>query len=91
MENHNQIQYVIDRDDLKEILSEIIDERIEYIIETWTETNKSDGMVSSAKAAQLLGVSKTTLWRWNKCGYLKPIRVGGNDRYRLRDINRILK
>ena len=28
MDNYNQIQYVIGKDDLKEILSSIIDERI---------------------------------------------------------------
>ena len=38
-----------------------------------------------------LRVCKTTLWRWKKRDYLRPVRVGGNERYRLSDINKILK
>lgn len=33
-----------------------------------------------------LGVVPSTLWRWNKAGYLKKIKVGNSVRYRLQDI-----
>ena len=91
MEKYNQIQYVIGRDDLKEILIEIIDERIDLIVDKWFEAKRSEGLVSTENAMQLLDVSKTTLWRWKQRGYLVPVRIGGIDRYRLRDIKRLLE
>ena len=33
----------------------------------------------------------STLWRWNKRGYLVPVKVGGENRYRSTDIDRILE
>ena len=44
------------------------------------------------QAAELLDVNLTTLWRWNNEKYLCPVVVGANRcRYRLSDIERILK
>lgn len=39
----------------------------------------------------LLNVDPSTLWRWNKRGYLIPIKVGGENRYCSKDIDRILE
>lgn len=38
-----------------------------------------------------LNIVPSTLWRWNKRGYLVPIKVGGENRYKSTDINRILE
>lgn len=38
-----------------------------------------------------LNVDPSTLWRWAKRGYLVPIKVGGENRYRSTDIDRILE
>lgn len=46
---------------------------------------------SKQKVMELLGVGETTLWRWAKNGYLVPLNVGGKRRYRMSDVNRILK
>ena len=45
---------------------------------------------SAAKVAEMLDVNKTTLWRWMKSGYLVPIEIGGNRRYRMSDVKRLL-
>ena len=37
-----------------------------------------------------LNVTSTTLWRWRKAGYLVPINVGGQNRYKSTDIDKIL-
>lgn len=91
MEKYNQIQYVIGKDDLKEILSEIINERIAVVIEKWNESNRDVELVTTEKAMELLDVSKSTMWRWKQRGYLVPVRIGGNDRYRLSDIKKIIE
>ncbi len=40
---------------------------------------------------EIFGISSATLWRWKKCGYLVPSRVGSMDRYSMTSINEILK
>ena len=38
-----------------------------------------------------LNVYPSTLWRWKKRGYLVPINVGGQLRYKSTDIDKILE
>ena len=38
-----------------------------------------------------LNVDPSTLWRWKKRGYLVPVKVGGENRYRSTDIDKILE
>lgn len=42
------------------------------------------------EVADILKVSKMTLWRWNKNGKLKKIDIGGMPRYRRSDIDALL-
>ena len=91
MDNYNQIQYVIGKDDLKEVLREIIDERISFFMEKMNDANRDEELVTSKKVMELLEISKPTLSRWKKRGYLVPVRIGGNDRYRMSDIKKIMK
>lgn len=90
MEKYNQIQYVIGKDDLREIIHEIMDERI-ALFEKRNEEKQNEELVTTEKLMELLGVSKTTVWRWKQRGYLVPVRIGGNDRYRMRDIKKIME
>ena len=53
--------------------------------------SKAETYVSRAQAMQILGKGSTTLWRWKKLGYLVPVAVGANDRYRMSDIRRIME
>ena len=46
---------------------------------------------SVARVAEILDVDKSTLWRWQKQGYLMPLEVGGKRRYRMSDVKRILE
>ena len=81
MEKYNQIQYVIGKDDLKEIINEIIDERF--------AEKKEDELISTKKVMEMLGVTDATLWRWDKTGILKKVRIGNRVYYRRSDIVRI--
>lgn len=38
-----------------------------------------------------LGVAPSTLWRWKNKGYLTPLLIGGQYRYRVSDVNEILE
>ena len=52
---------------------------------------RAEVYISRSQAMQPLGVSSSTLWRWKRLGYLAPVTVGANDRYRMSDIRRILE
>jgi len=43
------------------------------------------------QAAGKLDVALSTLWRYDKQGYLSPVAIGGKRRYKLSDVNKILK
>ena len=46
--------------------------------------------LSRAEAARALNVTLTTLWRWDKIGYLCPVKIGSKVLYRASDIDVIL-
>ena len=52
---------------------------------------KSETYPSREKVMEMLDVSQSTLWRWQKAGYLVPLNVGGKRRYRMSDVRRILE
>lgn len=46
-------------------------------------------LISRDAAMKQLGVCESTLWRWDKAGYLKPVRLGAKIKYYQRDIDRL--
>lgn len=78
-------------------LGELIDANRMLIAEVKRELeqeiadSKAETYISRDKAMEILDVSSSTLWRWKKMGYLVPVTVGANDRYRMSDIRRIME
>ena len=70
----------------KEIIADAKKELEEKIVEQNVETH-----VSPKRTAEIFDVDLSTLYRWKKKGYLVPVEVGGKRRYKMSDINRILK
>ena len=50
----------------------------------------SEQFLSREETMEKFRISSATIWRWKKCGYLVPVKVGSMDRYRLSDINALL-
>ena len=48
-------------------------------------------LLKRREVLERLNIVPSTLWRWEKTGYLIPIKIGGQNRYRLSDIERILQ
>ena len=46
----------------------------------------AEELLTKEETCRKLGVSGTTLWRWAQNGYLSPVKVGVQIRYRLSDI-----
>jgi len=78
-------------------LGELI-EVVEYCV-NFTRSNleqiiqdeSQEKYLSPQKTAELFDVNLSTLWRWQKQGYLTPIELGGKRKYRQSDIDKILK
>jgi excisionase family DNA binding protein len=72
----------------------LADELLDNLVQTHEElpapSKDEEELLTKEEARKKLGVSVTTLWRWAQDGYLTPVKVGIQVRYRISDINAIL-
>ncbi len=71
----------VDRSELRAELKELYAE-IRMEAERAAIIKASERLITPEQAADTLKVSKVTLWRWEKSGYLVPVSIGGKKRYR---------
>jgi len=67
---------------LRNLINDLISEREEVKKETY---------ISASQVSNLLGVSKSTLWRWEKENYLVPVRVGNKLRYKESEVKQLME
>ena len=83
IESEANVQIVVTLSDLKEfaltVASEVMAAKEEY------------RYLTPDDVSEMLGVSKNTLWRWEKEKYLIPFKVGRKSRYKLSDVKSILE
>ena len=83
IESEANVQIVVTLSDLKEfalaVASEVMAAKEEY------------RYLTPDDVADMLGVSKNTLWRWEKEKYLIPFKIGRKSRYKLSDVKSILE
>lgn len=72
--------------DLKEFALCLID----GILSAKNQEPQSETYLTPDEVAEELGVSPTTLWRWEKMGYLMPVKVGRKSRYKRSDVDSLL-
>lgn len=77
-------------DDLREWHQEVIKDTKKELECMITDAN-TETYPSAEKVCEILDINKTTLWRWEKKGYLVPVKVGGKRRYKMSDIKSILE
>ena len=49
-----------------------------------------DTLVPREEVLRMLRVHPTTLWRWEKAGYLSPVRIGVKVMYRKGELDRLI-
>lgn len=76
--------------DLLESNRQLIKETKEELTQQIAEANE-ESYPTVDEVSSILGVSKTTLWRWAKQNYLHPVEVGGKRRYKMSDVKRLLQ
>ena len=75
--------------DLREWQKETI-ENVKLELEEAVISDKAETYPTPKQVCQILQVDLTTLWRWNKKGYLMPIEIGGKRRYKMSEIKALL-
>lgn len=80
------VQLVINALDLKEAFLQWNEE-----VRQVTEVPKEESYLTAQETADKLGVDVSTLWRWDKTGYLRKIKVGNKIRYRESDVLKLME
>ncbi|GAB6395431.1 MAG: helix-turn-helix domain-containing protein [Bacteroidales bacterium] len=84
------ITFAVKAGDLLEMVEFCVKETRKELERQITDSN-TETYPSPKQVAKILDVDVSTLWRWNKQGYLCPIEIGGKRRYRMSDIKKILE
>ena len=58
----------------------------------YEKVEEPEQYLTRKQTAKMLDVDLSTLWRWDtQLDYLHPIEIGGKRKYKLSDVNKILK
>ncbi len=79
------ISVTISLDDLREFVTELVENSIAEA-QAHVEVERSGELMTRDEVCAYLGVTKPTLHRWNKLGYLTNVCVGRKVRYRREDV-----
>lgn len=80
-----QTLMIVSKDDLESVVQNAVDRLLEQ------REHKPEVYLSAEETAKRLKIDRSTLWRWNKEGYLVSNKVGSKVRYKLSDVERIQK
>ncbi len=87
-----KVNITISGAELKQLLGEWFVEIMKNFQENLEKSKPiEEKYLTADETAEMLGVDKSTLWRWNKCGYLSNVKIGSKVRYRLTDVESLMK
>ena len=85
-----EVMLIVKAGELREMVQFCVLETKKSIEQQITDLN-TEKYISPQKTAEVFDVNLSTLWRWQKQGYLTPIELGGKRKYRQSDIDKLLK
>lgn len=88
IESGGEITLVIKSSDLVEFADRLVMRTLEGIKSSSIRPEES--YLTKEEVAEILHVSLSTLWKWNKVGYLCHIELGGRRLYKKSDIDAVL-
>lgn len=88
LESGANVSFTITAMDLKEFLFEVAEEQAQT---KSTVPAQPEKYLTAQETAEKLGVDVSTLWRWDKTGYLKKIKVGRKIQYRESDVLKLME
>lgn len=86
----SNVTLAVSANDLREWHKEVIEDTRKTLESIITDAN-TETYPSAEKVCEILDINKTTLWRWEKKGYLVPVKAGGKRRYKMSDVKSILE
>jgi len=84
IQEEKKVFIVVTAGDLREFAQQIANEMRES--QPRAEVPQEEPLYTPDDFAHLMGVNKSTLWRWRKAGLLKEIRMGGRIFYQKSDL-----
>ena len=77
-------------DDLRKWHKEVIDDTKQKL-EKAVIADKSNCLIDAKEVSRMLNVDMSTLWRWEKKGYLTALRIGGKRKYKLSNVKLLIE
>ena len=74
---------------LREVIKSFIDEAIKSVVSV--KENDIDSLLTTEEACEYLRISRPTIHRWKREGFIPHIRIGNNIRYRESDLREVLQ
>ena len=88
-ETNGNILLVISKEDLEMAFEDAISSFMKKMKVDTESRNVDEVLLSENEVLQKLGVTHSTLWRWNRKGYLPNVKIGRKVMWRQSDINRM--
>lgn len=85
LKNGANVQLVINALDLKEAFLQWNEELRQQ------QPQEEKQYLTAQETAERLNVDLSTLWRWDKTGYLKKVKLGNKPYYRVSDIKKLME
>lgn len=79
----------VSANDLKEVVRNLYAEEAQRTREA-LEASREKPTLTRKETAKQLGITLSTLWKWGKAGYLKPVKIGNRVMYRPSDVEGML-
>lgn len=80
------VQIVVSAEDLRNYSEKLIEETLSKM----SKPEENESYIDVSEVINILKVERSTLWRWNKNGYLKSYKIGGKVRYKLSEVKGLL-
>lgn len=84
LESGANVSVTVKLDDLKEIFKEVAGG-----LKPASQEPPPEEFLSRKEVLSILKIDSSTLWSWEKNGYIKSVPFGGRKRYRLQDVEAI--
>lgn len=73
---------ILSLDDLREVITSILDD--------YNNQDEEETYLTESEVKNLLHVTRPTLWRWHKSGFLSKLKFGAKVMYRKSDVDRLI-
>jgi predicted ATPase len=90
IESGGNVKLEVKAQDLVKFAEVLIEKSQEVKAREMEHSATAEKYLTTEEAAEMCKVGKTTLWAWDKAGYLKASKLGKRKYYALSDIKRLL-